>query len=211
MDVYLYAVYICIYFFWGFKGDFPFCSSFSLFFSFLEFIVSLSLRKCRYVGNIHTQVSEPLLQEVFASTGPVEGCKLVRKEKVYSSLCYLVNFWIVPVKLKICMEKLLDFSHVSLAFYPLLCWFIIILTSPLILLGAVILWIHPLLWSQICCIGYIVSKRKASVRRTLDFYLCYMLGFVSVAHFVICRFGQPIKVNWAYASGQREDTSGWFL
>ena len=25
-----------------------------------------------------------------------------------------------------------------------------------------------------------------------------------------CRFGQPIKVNWAYASGQREDTSGWF-
>ena len=38
-----------------------------------------------------------------------------------------------------------------------------------------------------------------------------MLKFVSVAHFVICRFGQPIKVNWAYASGQREDTSGWFL
>ncbi|KHG03546.1 Nucleolysin TIAR [Gossypium arboreum] len=38
---------------------------------------------CRsvYVGNIHTQVTEPLLQEVFASTGPVEGCKLVRKEK----------------------------------------------------------------------------------------------------------------------------------
>jgi hypothetical protein len=22
------------------------------------------------------------------------------------------------------------------------------------------------------------------------------------------RFGQPIKVNWAYASGQREDTTG---
>ncbi|MBA0811602.1 hypothetical protein Gohar_003481, partial [Gossypium harknessii] len=38
------------------------------------------LRNCRYVGNIHTQVTEPLLQEVFASTGPVEGCKLVRKE-----------------------------------------------------------------------------------------------------------------------------------
>lgn len=26
---------------------------------------------------------------------------------------------------------------------------------------------------------------------------------------MVCRFGQPIKVNWAYASGQREDTSGW--
>ncbi|KAF9689811.1 hypothetical protein SADUNF_Sadunf01G0131400 [Salix dunnii] len=38
---------------------------------------------CRsvYVGNIHIQVTEPLLQEVFASTGPVEGCKLIRKEK----------------------------------------------------------------------------------------------------------------------------------
>ncbi|KAG5537994.1 hypothetical protein RHGRI_025178 [Rhododendron griersonianum] len=38
---------------------------------------------CRsvYVGNIHTQVTEPLLQEVFSSTGPVEGCKLIRKEK----------------------------------------------------------------------------------------------------------------------------------
>ncbi|PPD67797.1 hypothetical protein GOBAR_DD35326 [Gossypium barbadense] len=34
-----------------------------------------------YVGNIHSQVTEPLLQEVFASTGPVEGCKLIRKEK----------------------------------------------------------------------------------------------------------------------------------
>ena len=94
MDVYLDAVHICIYFSWGFEGD-----SFSLvfaeillFFSLLEFIVLLSLRKCRYVGNIHTQVSEPLLQEVFASTGPVEGCKLVRKEKVYSSLCVLLIF-----------------------------------------------------------------------------------------------------------------------
>lgn len=25
---------------------------------------------------------------------------------------------------------------------------------------------------------------------------------------MLCRFGQPIKVNWAYASGQREDTTG---
>lgn len=26
----------------------------------------------------------------------------------------------------------------------------------------------------------------------------------------VFRFGQPIKVNWAYASGQREDTSSAF-
>ena len=79
-----------------------------LFFSLLEFIVLLSLRKCRYVGNIHTQVSEPLLQEVFASTGPVEGCKLVRKEKVYSSLCRLVNFLIVPVNLKFLYGRIIS-------------------------------------------------------------------------------------------------------
>ncbi|KAJ0938698.1 hypothetical protein HanRHA438_Chr02g0052711 [Helianthus annuus] len=27
----------------------------------------------------------------------------------------------------------------------------------------------------------------------------------------ICKFGQPIKVNWAYVSGQREDTSGYSI
>jgi nucleolysin TIA-1/TIAR len=39
---------------------------------------------CRsvYVGNIHTQVTEPLLQEIFTSTGPVESSKLIRKDKV---------------------------------------------------------------------------------------------------------------------------------
>ncbi|KAL6588046.1 hypothetical protein OROMI_001024 [Orobanche minor] len=34
-----------------------------------------------YVGNIHPQVTEPFLQEVFSGTGPLEGCKLIRKEK----------------------------------------------------------------------------------------------------------------------------------
>ncbi|KAJ4834728.1 ubiquitin-specific protease ubp1 [Turnera subulata] len=39
---------------------------------------------CRsvYVGNIHPQVTEPLLQQVFSKAGPIEGCKLIRKEKV---------------------------------------------------------------------------------------------------------------------------------
>ncbi|CAI8610959.1 unnamed protein product [Vicia faba] len=38
---------------------------------------------CRsvYVGNIHPQVTEPLLQELFSSAGALEGCKLIRKEK----------------------------------------------------------------------------------------------------------------------------------
>ncbi|XP_038709876.1 oligouridylate-binding protein 1B-like isoform X2 [Tripterygium wilfordii] len=49
---------------------------------------------CRsvYVGNIHTQVTEPLLQEVFASTGPVEGGKLIRKEKI-GCYGYSVSQW----------------------------------------------------------------------------------------------------------------------
>ncbi|KAK5826883.1 hypothetical protein PVK06_021816 [Gossypium arboreum] len=85
---------------------------------------------CRsvYVGNIHTQVTEPLLQEVFASTGPVEGCKLVRKEK--SSYGFIHYF----------------------------------------------------------------DRRSAA------------LAILSLNGRHL--FGQPIKVNWAYASGQREDTSG---
>lgn len=39
---------------------------------------------CRYVGNIHTKVTEGLLAEVFASVGALEGCKLIRKDKVLS-------------------------------------------------------------------------------------------------------------------------------
>ncbi|KAE8715213.1 Oligouridylate-binding protein 1A [Hibiscus syriacus] len=88
---------------------------------------------CRsvYVGNIHTQVTEPLLQEVFASTGPVESCKLVRKEKQSS--------------------------------YGFIHYF---------------------------------DRRSAA------------LAILSLNGRHL--FGQPIKVNWAYASGQREDTSGHF-
>ncbi|KAF5452929.1 hypothetical protein F2P56_027881 [Juglans regia] len=87
---------------------------------------------CRsvYVGNIHSQVTEPLLQEVFASTGPVENCKLIRKEK--SSYGFVHYF----------------------------------------------------------------DRRSAALA------ILHLNG----RHL----FGQPIKVNWAYASGQREDTSGHY-
>ncbi|KAH9665285.1 Oligouridylate-binding protein 1B [Citrus sinensis] len=87
---------------------------------------------CRsvYVGNIHTQVTEPLLQEVFSSTGPVEGCKLIRKDK--SSYGFIHYF-----------------------------------------------------------------DRRSAAMAILS---------LNGRHL----FGQPIKVNWAYASGQREDTSGHF-
>ncbi|XP_073299249.1 oligouridylate-binding protein 1C-like isoform X1 [Primulina huaijiensis] len=87
---------------------------------------------CRsvYVGNIHTQVTEPLIQEVFASTGPVEGCKLIRKDK--SSYGFIHYF----------------------------------------------------------------DRRSAA------------LAIINLNGRHL--FGQPIKVNWAYASGQREDTSGHY-
>ncbi|GAV76246.1 RRM_1 domain-containing protein [Cephalotus follicularis] len=85
---------------------------------------------CRsvYVGNIHPQVTEPLLQEVFSSTGPLEGCKLIRKDK--SSYGFVDYF----------------------------------------------------------------DRRSAAVA----------IVALNGRHL----FGQPIKVNWAYASSQREDTSG---
>ncbi|GAB4841958.1 Oligouridylate-binding protein 1B [Ancistrocladus abbreviatus] len=88
--------------------------------------------QCRsvYVGNIHPQVTEPLLQEVFASTGPVEGCKLIRKEK--SSYGFIHYF----------------------------------------------------------------DRRSAGMA----------ILSLNGRHL----FGQPIKVNWAYTSGQREDTSNHY-
>ncbi|KAH0773874.1 hypothetical protein KY290_011011 [Solanum tuberosum] len=37
---------------------------------------------CMYVGNINSQVTKPLVQEVFYSTrSPLEGYKLIRKDK----------------------------------------------------------------------------------------------------------------------------------
>ncbi|XP_024979911.1 oligouridylate-binding protein 1-like [Cynara cardunculus var. scolymus] len=87
---------------------------------------------CRsvYVGNIHPQVTEILLQEIFSSTGALEGCKLIRKEK--SSYGFVDYF------------------------------------------------------DRRCAALAIVTLNGRHV------------------------FGQPIKVNWAYASSQREDTSGHF-
>ncbi|KAJ9168068.1 hypothetical protein P3X46_019640 [Hevea brasiliensis] len=87
---------------------------------------------CRsvYVGNIHPQVTEPLLQEVFSNTGPIEGFKLIRKEK--SSYGFVDYF----------------------------------------------------------------DRRSAALA----------IVTLNGRHL----FGQPIKVNWAYASSQREDTTGHF-
>ncbi|PSS20761.1 Oligouridylate-binding protein like [Actinidia chinensis var. chinensis] len=87
---------------------------------------------CRsvYVGNIHPQVTEPLLQEVFMSTGPIEGCKLIRKDK--SSYGFVDYF----------------------------------------------------------------DRRSAALS----------IVTLNGRHL----FGEPIKVNWAYANSQREDTSGHF-
>nr|AFK43627.1 unknown [Lotus japonicus] len=87
---------------------------------------------CRsvYVGNIHPQVTDSLLQELFAGAGALEGCKLIRKEK---SSYGFVDYY--------------DRSSAAFA---------------------------------------IVTLNGRNL------------------------FGQPIKVNWAYARSQREDTSGHF-
>eukprot|EP00268_Persea_americana_P006878 TRINITY_DN1248_c0_g1_i4.p1 TRINITY_DN1248_c0_g1~~TRINITY_DN1248_c0_g1_i4.p1 ORF type:complete len:442 (-),score=118.45 TRINITY_DN1248_c0_g1_i4:637-1962(-) len=87
---------------------------------------------CRsvYVGNIHVNVTESLLAEVFQSTGSLEGCKLIRKEK-----------------------------------------------------------------SSFGFVDYHDRRSAALAIMTLHGRQLY---------------GQAIKVNWAYASGQREDTSGHF-
>lgn len=87
---------------------------------------------CRsvYVGNIHPQVTDTDLQQVFLNAGPLEGCKLIRKEK-----------------------------------------------------------------SSYGFVDYFDRRSAALAIITLNGRHLY---------------GQPIKVNWAYASSQREDTSGHF-
>ncbi|XP_073388415.1 oligouridylate-binding protein 1 isoform X8 [Physcomitrium patens] len=87
---------------------------------------------CRsvYVGNIHSRVTEGLLAEVFASLGPLEGCKLIRKDK-----------------------------------------------------------------SSYGFVDYFDHRSAVAALSTLNGRQM---------------FGQSIKVNWAYASGQREDTTGHF-
>ncbi|XP_068641041.1 oligouridylate-binding protein 1-like [Aristolochia californica] len=87
---------------------------------------------CRsvYVGNIHVNVTEALLAEVFQSTGPLEGCKLIQKEK-----------------------------------------------------------------SSFGFVDYHDRRSAALAIMTLHGRQLY---------------GQAIKVNWAYASGQREDTSNHY-
>ncbi|XP_020266511.1 oligouridylate-binding protein 1B-like isoform X2 [Asparagus officinalis] len=87
---------------------------------------------CRsvYVGNIHPNVTDSLLAQVFQSIGPLEGCKLIRKEK-----------------------------------------------------------------SSFGFVDYHDRRSAALAISSLHGRQLY---------------GQAIKVNWAYASGQREDTSGHF-
>eukprot|EP00850_Spirogloea_muscicola_P019313 SM000188S03808 [mRNA] locus=s188:71901:76160:- [translate_table: standard] len=87
---------------------------------------------CRsvYVGNVHPKVTDALLVELFSSIGPLEGCKLIRKEK---SSYGFVDF----------------FDH------------------------------------QVAAAALLTLNGRQLL-------------------------GQAIKVNWAYASGQREDTTGHF-
>lgn len=47
-----------------------------------QMVILWGLDGFRYVGNIHVNVTEKLLAEVFQSVGPLAGCKLIRKDKV---------------------------------------------------------------------------------------------------------------------------------
>ena len=87
---------------------------------------------CRYVGNIHTKVTEALLAEVFSNVGPLEGCKLIRKEKVLM-ICYticLLDFLVIHLYVvDLPLSTLFDFEaiiyHVSCVYLP----FIVIETN----------------------------------------------------------------------------------
>lgn len=56
-------------------------------------LINLKLYAFSYVGNIHVNVTDKLLAEVFQSAGPLAGCKLIRKEKVWFSIQFGVLGW----------------------------------------------------------------------------------------------------------------------
>lgn len=74
---------------------------------------------------------------------------------------------------------------------------------------AVVFWFRWLLWPPICCTSNFISQRQTTVSVVC---LCMLISLNTPAfgsNFLRkIRYGQPIKVNWAYTSTQREDTSG---
>ncbi|PON66024.1 Splicing factor-like protein, partial [Parasponia andersonii] len=118
--------------------------------------------QCRsvYVGNIHPQVTETDLQQLFSAAGPLEGCKLIRKDKVRLSREFDDKF-----------SSCLDF------------------------LGCTSSRVYAIILSSYGFVDYFDRRSAAFAIITLNGRHLY---------------GQPIKVNWAYASSQREDTSGHF-
>lgn len=76
------------------------------------------------------------------------------------------------------------------------------------LVFAVILRLCGLLRSQISCTCYCFSQWKALVSKKHSICNHLLIMFYWLSEILNLRFGQPIKVNWAYASTQRADTSG---
>lgn len=58
-----------------------------------------------------------------------------------------------------------------------------------------------------------ICKYRLDISLTcwLSFCFCLFVCFGDAFYSVNFSFGQPIKVNWAYASSQREDTSSVYL
>ncbi|KAF5204444.1 hypothetical protein FRX31_005969 [Thalictrum thalictroides] len=52
--------------------------------------LTITFVKCRYVGNIHSQVTEPVLQVVFVSTGAMKVANLIEKRREWFSILGLI-------------------------------------------------------------------------------------------------------------------------
>ncbi|KAF9615489.1 hypothetical protein IFM89_023858, partial [Coptis chinensis] len=170
---------------------------------------------CRsvYVGNIHVNVSETLLAEVFQSTGPLEGCKLIRKDKascgtrdkdtMVTMICLrllepLTGKWIHVVK-----RILFSFVYQVCEGQPMACW--------ASLWGWVLRSEDRLPWGVV---AYMIKrKEKLDYKSSFGFIDYHDRRSAALAIMTLHGrqlYGQAIKVNWAYASGQREDTTAHF-
>lgn len=119
----------------------------------------------RYIGNIHPQVSDVDLQQVFSNVGPLEGFKLIRKEKVRLLFFRYFHFsWLKTIN---------DLMRKSISW--LLLFMIIFLNSfyKWDFIYAVILCFCWLLWSSISSSCYYYSEWKASVS-SIRWTCCYI-------------------------------------
>ncbi|XP_035819474.1 oligouridylate-binding protein 1C isoform X3 [Zea mays] len=188
---------------------------------------------CRsvYVCNIHLQVTDAVLQEVFQSIGPVEGCKLIRKEKSsfgfidyhdrrYAALAILSlngrQLYGQPIKVNWAYTSTPregTSGHFNI-FVGDLCPEVTDATLFAFFSGYSTCSDASVMWDQKTGrsrgFGFVSFRNQQSSFGFIDYHDRRYAALAILSLNGRQLYGQPIKVNWAYTSTPREGTSGHF-